>query len=92
VLLYCFWHSSTKSQNRFLRVTPAAEAGTDIGNVGRNVLRGPHQRNVYFSVGKRFPLAGSRILELHADFLTFLNHPHRDNPSATSALPISVKF
>jgi hypothetical protein len=61
-------------------VDPAAEAGTDIGNVGRNVLRGPNQSNVDFSVGKRFPLAESKVLEFHADFFNLLNHPNRDNP------------
>jgi hypothetical protein len=61
-------------------VDPAAEAGTDIGNVGRNVLRGPNQSNLDFSVGKRFPLAESKTLEFHADFFNLLNHPNRDNP------------
>jgi hypothetical protein len=61
-------------------VDPAAEAGTDIGNVGRNVLRGPSQSNLDFSVGKRFPLAESKVLEFHADFFNLLNHPNQDNP------------
>jgi len=61
-------------------VDPAAEAGTDIGNVGRNVLRGPGQSNLDFSVGKRFPLAESKVVEFHADFFNLLNHPNRDNP------------
>jgi hypothetical protein len=61
-------------------VDPAAEAGTDIGNVGRNVLRGPNQSNVDFSAGKRFPLAESGTLEFHADFFNLFNHPNRDNP------------
>ena len=50
-------------------VDPAAEAGTDIGNVGRNVLRGPNQSNFDFSVGKRFQLNESSALEFHAEFL-----------------------
>jgi len=58
----------------------AAEAGTDIGNVARNVLRGPNQRNFDFSVGKRFPLAESTALEFRADFFNLSNHPNRDNP------------
>jgi hypothetical protein len=33
-------------------VDPAAEASTDIGNVGRSVLRGPHQSNVDFQYGR----------------------------------------
>ena len=61
-------------------VDPTADAGTDIGNVGRNVLRGPNQSNLDVSVGKRFPLAESKVLEFHADFFNLLNHPNRDNP------------
>src|SRR5262249_30328480 len=34
----------------------ADATGTDIGNVGRNVLRGPHQSNVDVSLIKRFVL------------------------------------
>ena len=62
-------------------VDPASEAGTDIGNVGRNVLRGPNQSNLDFSAGKRFPLAESKALEFHADFFNLLNHRNRDNPA-----------
>jgi hypothetical protein len=61
-------------------VDAAAEAATDIGNVGRNVLRGPNQNNLDFSLGKQFPLAESRALEFRADFFNVLNHPNRDNP------------
>jgi hypothetical protein len=35
-------------------VDPTAEAATDIGNVGRNVLRGPSQSNLDFSVRSVF--------------------------------------
>ena len=33
-------------------VDPAAEAGTDIGNVGRNVLRGPQSEQFGFFCGE----------------------------------------
>ena len=49
-------------------VDPNAEAATDVGNVVRNILRGPGQSNLDISVGKRFPLAESKTLEFHADF------------------------
>jgi TonB dependent receptor len=61
-------------------VDPNSEPATDIGNVGRNVLRGPGQSNLDLSVGKRFALAESKTLEFHADFFNALNHPSRDNP------------
>jgi hypothetical protein len=56
-----------------------------MGNVGRNVLRGPRRSNLDFSLGKRFPLTESKSLEFHADLFNLLNHPSRDNPSVTSA-------
>jgi len=58
----------------------APEGGTDLGNVGRNVLRGPSQSNIDFSLSRRFSLAESRNLEFHADFFNVLNHANRDNP------------
>lgn len=61
-------------------VDPAAEAATDIGNVGRNVLRGPSQSNLDLSVGKRFSLTESKAVEFKVDFFNLLNHPNRDNP------------
>jgi hypothetical protein len=68
-------------------VDPAAEAGSDIGDVGRNVLRGPGQSNLDLSVGKRFPLTETRALEFNADFFNLLNHPNRDNPVSDISTP-----
>jgi hypothetical protein len=58
----------------------AGDLGTDIGNVGRNVLRGPNQSNIDFSAGKRFPLTESKGFEFRADFFNLLNRANRDNP------------
>jgi hypothetical protein len=58
----------------------AGDLGTDIGNVGRNVLRGPSQSNIDFCVSKRFSLSESKDLELDADFFNAFNHPNRANP------------
>lgn len=66
----------------------ANATGTDFGNVGRNVLRGPGQVNVDFSVIKRFPFAESRNIELRAEFFNLFNHPNFANPvSNLSAVP-----
>jgi hypothetical protein len=66
----------------------ANATGTDFGNVGRNVLRGPGQVNVDFSVIKRFPFAESRNVELRAEFFNLFNHPNFANPvSNLSAIP-----
>ena len=56
------------------------DPGTDIGNVGRNVLRGPAQSNVDFSILRRFTIREAKTLELRADIFNVLNHANRDNP------------
>jgi Carboxypeptidase regulatory-like domain/TonB-dependent Receptor Plug Domain len=58
----------------------AAATGTDFGNVGRNVLRGPEQTNVDFSVIKRFPFGESKNIEFRAEFFNLLNHVNFANP------------
>lgn len=58
----------------------AGDVGTDYGDVGRNVLRGPAQSNLDFSVSRRFPFTESRNLELRADLFNALNHADKSNP------------
>ena len=58
----------------------AGEDGTDLGDVGRNVLRGPGQQNVDFSIARRFPLTESKNIEFHADLFNVFNHANCDNP------------
>jgi hypothetical protein len=62
---------------------PTALAGdqeTDIGNVGRNVLRGSAQSNIDVSFGRRFLLAESKSIGFRVDFFNALNHANQDNP------------
>jgi len=54
--------------------------GTDIGNVGRNVLRGPRQSNVDLSIIKRFRIAESKNIELRAEFFNLFNQVNLSNP------------
>ena len=66
----------------------AGATGTDFGNVGRNVLRGPGQTNVDFSVIKRLPIGESKNIELRAEFFNLFNHVNFANPiSNVSAVP-----
>lgn len=58
----------------------ASLTGTDIGNVGRNVLRGPPQNNIDFSVIKRFWFGESKNIEIHAEFFNLFNHVNLANP------------
>src|SRR5437660_3894654 len=68
----------------------AGATGTDFGNVGRNVLRGPRQTNVDFSIIKRFPLGESKNLEFRAEFFNLFNHVNFANPiSNFNAVPSS---
>ena len=53
---------------------------TDFGNVGRNVLRGPRQTNVDFSIIKRLPISESKNIELRAEFFNLFNHVNFANP------------
>jgi hypothetical protein len=58
----------------------ASELGTDIGNVGRNVLRGPRQSNVDFSLRKRFLFSESTSIEFRSEFFNLFNHVNFANP------------
>src|SRR4029434_4645507 len=58
----------------------AAATGTDFGNVGRNVLRGPKQVNVDFSIIKRFPFGESRNIEFHAECFNLFNQVNFATP------------
>jgi hypothetical protein len=68
----------------------APDGGTDIGNLGRNVLRGPSQSNVDFSILKRLSLSESKNIELRADFFNVLNHASRSNPISDISVAESV--
>jgi hypothetical protein len=66
----------------------ANATGTDIGNVGRNVLRGPGQSNIDISLIKRFSISESRDIEVRAEFFNLLNRVNFANPvSNLSAVP-----
>jgi Carboxypeptidase regulatory-like domain/TonB dependent receptor len=58
----------------------AGEFGTDYGNVGRNILRGPSQTNLDLSVAKSFSIRENKSLECRVDFFNALNHANRSNP------------
>jgi Carboxypeptidase regulatory-like domain/TonB-dependent Receptor Plug Domain len=58
----------------------AGAAGTDFGNIGRNVLRGPRQTNIDFSIIKRFKIAESKNFEFRAEFFNLLNQVNLANP------------
>jgi hypothetical protein len=68
--------------------TAVADAtGTDIGNVGRNVLRGPRQTNVDFSIIKRFVLGETKSVEFRAEFFNLFNWTNFATPNSNIAVP-----
>ena len=58
----------------------ASAAGTDIGDVGRNCLRGLRQANLDFSLAKFFPVSESQAFEFRAEFFNLFNHSNFANP------------
>ena len=58
----------------------AASVGTDIGNVGRNCLRGLRQTNFDFAITRRFPLKESKNIEFRTEFFNLFNHASLANP------------
>ncbi|MDQ1558032.1 MAG: hypothetical protein QOD32_1092, partial [Pyrinomonadaceae bacterium] len=58
----------------------AGATGTDFGAIGRNILRGPSQKNVDFSVIKRFPIDERRNVEFRTEFFNLFNQVNFANP------------
>ncbi len=58
----------------------AATAVGDFGNTGRNILRGPNQRNVDISMIKYFPITERTKLEFRAEFFNAFNTVSFANP------------
>jgi hypothetical protein len=66
----------------------AGANGTDFGNVGRNILRGPNQFNTDFSISKRFRLGEAKNIEFRTDFFNLFNNVNFANPiSNLAAVP-----
>jgi hypothetical protein len=66
----------------------AGAVGTDIGNIGRNILRGPHQNNVDLSVIKRFRFLETKTIEFRTEFFNLFNTVNYANPiSDLNAVP-----
>lgn len=69
-------------------VATAGAVGTDFGNVTRNLIRGPHQNNIDFSVIKRFRFMENKAVEFRTEFFNLLNTVNYANPiSDLNAVP-----
>jgi hypothetical protein len=58
----------------------AAVTGADIGNLGRNVLRGPRQANVDLALTRHFPFLETKAIEVRAEFFNVFNWVNYANP------------
>jgi len=57
--------------------------GTDFGDLGRNIYRGPFQQNWDFSLIKHFSIQERHDLRFTADFFNLWNHVNFANPAVT---------
>jgi len=64
----------------FAAVPNMTSPPNDFGDSGRNLLRGPNQRNVDISVIKYFPVTEKTKLEFRAEFFNALNMVSFANP------------
>ncbi len=58
----------------------AGAIGTDVGSIGRNILRGPRQKNVDFSIIKRFRISEVKNFEFRTEFFNLFNQVNLANP------------
>jgi hypothetical protein len=74
---------------------PAAFAvpagGSEMGDFGRNVLRGFGAWQIDFALQRRFRLSESASLQFRAEAFNILNHPNFANPSNISGDPLHDK-
>jgi len=57
--------------------------GTNFGDLGRNIYRGPFQQNWDFSLIKNFRITERQTLRFTTDFFNTWNHPNFQNPPGT---------
>jgi hypothetical protein len=66
---------------------PVSGGGTIFGNLGRNILRGPDQRDFDIAVIKTTPLTDRVSLILRWEIFNMLNRPNFANPSNDVTTP-----
>jgi hypothetical protein len=73
------------SQNVIISCSDPDVQGAAIGNLGRNVFRGPFQTNWDTSLVKITKITEGTSLEFRAEFFNVLNHPAFQSPQAAGA-------
>lgn len=69
--------------NNYFNTAAFVRSGNGFGDTGRNILRGPNQRNVDISVNKSFPITERVSLEWRSEFFNFLNIANFANPGGS---------
>lgn len=75
----------TDRLDNFFDVTAFGDSGDAWGDTGRNILRGPFQRQVDLSLSRQVPLFGRQRLELRWDVFNAFNEAVFANPNSTFA-------
>jgi hypothetical protein len=57
----------------------------DLGNLGRNALRGPGEWNVDLNLMKNFRVMESQTLQFRAEFFNLFNHANLNNPTTNQS-------
>ena len=73
--------------NRYFDTSAFVRAGNGFGNTGRNILTGPGQSNVDFSVIKKtkLPKLESGNVEFRTEFFNLFNHANFARPTSPTS-------
>ncbi len=69
--------------NQYFNTAAFVRAGNFFGDTGRNILRGPIQRNADLSINKKFTLTERVNLEWRSEFFNVLNIANFANPGGS---------
>jgi hypothetical protein len=75
----------TDRLDNYFNVAAFRDSGDAWGDTGRNILRGPSQRQVDLSVSRQLSVFGRQRLELRWDVFNVLNEAVFANPASTFA-------
>jgi hypothetical protein len=68
---------------KFFNTAAFVRVGTGFGNTGRNIMRGPRQRNVDLSINKLIPITERFHAEFRGEFFNAFNMVNFSNPSGS---------
>ena len=69
--------------NKYFNTADFVKAGNLFGNAGRNILRGPGQRNVDFALTKTIPVTERFRAQFRSEFFNVMNLVNFSTPSGS---------